>query len=217
MNAIRVLLWKEWREQRLTLLLVALVVVCAAVGAWRMKHSDLTMWTGFCAAAIGLVLGAAAAEAQVPTLAFLRANPVPLHVVWWVKCAFGIVSVGVMSLATAALFWLVGRGIKLISPDWVWLEMPIVSLFCYVLAQYFGGWAKSPITAIGLSLLLGVSLMVLAGVNPMGLYLPPVVGPFLALGLFVGLLWLGGTAFMRAGRSERGFSKRQALAWSSFP
>jgi len=215
MNAIRVLLWKEWREQRLTLLFIGLIIVCAGIGASQTRDKDPHLEVLFCCFAIGQVVGAAGAETEARALAFLSVKPVPIPLVWAAKSAFSVVAVGVTVAAVLALAKLPvwhTRAPLMSDEAVVWM-----SLFSWGFAQYSAGWTRSPVTSIGLGLVLGACLVGMAALNPIEAYLSPVQGHLALAVCFAVLLAISRAAFLRAARSEYGFSKRQALGWFLLP
>lgn len=213
---LRALLWKEWREQWLTLVLALSVVLCVALGVRLAKFREPMLAGGFCAIALGFVLGAAVVGTEGRAMAFLRSSPVPLHTVWLVKTLLGLAVACVVGLSTQWVFEALAGGKRL--EHWPSdTSALMLCLSCFVFSQYFAWWVKSPISAMGLGLLSAGAVAGLMILNPLQHYLR---GHWGAATIVVGLgvlLWLGRTRFLRGAHLDVRATWRRAVGWSLLP
>ena len=223
---LRVLFWKEWREQRLVLLgLLTIVSMIIGLAGIRYRLSELerhwlTQSAIFCYIITGWVLGAAVAggEHVTGTGSFLHASPVPLWMVWLVKLIVGLVSTLAAVGATVIFTWYVADlHTALAGAD---LEiLACVALFCFAMSHYCGCWVRSTILAMALGLALGALVLVLSVLNPISLYLSDYgqeqSSVVLVLLLVVGLAVLGRGRFIAAMQARP--SRRRCVAWFLLP
>lgn len=213
------LLWKAWREQRLTMALAVAVVLSVAGWVWltlsRQPHYASTVCAGgFSAVAAGVLLGVAAASGKHRELAYLRASPVPLQSVWLAGAALGLVMAALVGLMTQSIFESLARALgaePLASGSAIAL-----CLSFFVSTHYFACWTKSPISAKALGLLLGGCFATVAAVG---------AGPNVSRWLWqvvvviggAALLWLGRGRFMSVARRDGQVKRREILARFMLP
>jgi len=223
---LRALLWKEWREQRLVvaglLMIVGMIIGLAGV-RYRLPELDrdwLMQCATFCYVITGWVLGAAVAggEHVNGTSSFLHANPVRLSMVWFVKLIVGLASaLAVVGVTVLFIRCVADLEAALVETDLVVLVC--VTLFCFGMSHYCGCWVRSTILAMALGLALGAVVLVLSVLNPVSLYLSDYGQERSSLALI--LLLVAGLAALGRGRfiatMQARPSRRRCVAWFLLP
>ena len=149
MNAVRIYFWKEWREQRATLVVLAVVLLCAVGILAAVLPTETLRHPAAFTGIIGLTLLATlmsigsdllARERQLGAIGFLERLPAGLGTVFWGKlCAFLVVllvalAYGSLLAGAAALLRTGGLPQAPFEELPVWLPAAVLALSLWVFA-----------------------------------------------------------------------------------
>jgi len=186
-----VLVWKEYREQRLVWLAMAVLALGVLVLVDGPSQAPMVLTVLFCILVYtyGLVVGAIllAGEREAGTATFLRVLPASRLALWRVKAATG----GALVLAQVLFLWLLLLGEEAYRR--LPLEvLPVAGLAAcglvgFAWGLFFSGWARTSMGAI-LAALLGqvIAAPLVIGLWVLALWLVPELGSLFGEVLLVG-------------------------------
>ena len=220
-SQLRVLFWKEWREQRLLLAAIAALIVFVAASQRMHEFLECDVAVAFCAVFASLLLGTAVGSDRVSGRErFLTASPIRPRLLYTAKLAFGLAATSAALLLSIGACWV-------FAPMWQELGLcrvsvlPWLSLFCFSMSHYGSSFVRHPISAMGVGLLTGIVTIAIAASCPANIYLTRDIenlSPHGFLAVFaIGMLVLAHGRYVRVMDSQGTITGRRVAGWVLLP